>query len=265
MKKPNILMLHRVQIVNKQEINNWYFQRKMVVKIQNLYNLIDNYLNKGYKAGSIKQCLENNNYFHLSFDDGFKEHLKVAYLLKEKYNFDCNSISFSISIANSINHDFTGMDLVYSILANNRIEKLNHFFETGFDAENIPEIKKYIASLKPEQLKQLSNYFPELHKQLKDNSLDKYEIIELSKMFKIISHGISHRFLTNHKKESEKEILQSKMILQNITNQNIDTFCYPEGKNDNELQNYCKKVGYKYALSIRNEENNKFCIGRKIM
>ena len=265
MKKPNILMFHRVQTDNKQQINNWYFQRKMIIEIEKLYKLIDNYLSKGYKEGSITECIENNNYFHLSFDDGFKEHLKIAYLLKEKYHFDCNSVSFSINITNSINHDFTGMDLVYSILANNQIEKLNHFVETGFDIENIPEIKKYIANLAPEQLKLLSDYFPELHEQLKGIFLTKTEIIELSKMFKITSHGITHRFLTNHKHESKKEILQSKMILENITNQNIDTFCYPEGKSDNDLQNYCKKVGYKYALSIRHEENNKFCVGRKIM
>jgi len=265
MNSPNILMFHRVRITDKQKINNWYFKRKMIIKIENLYKLIDNYLSKGYKVGSITECIENNNYFHLSFDDGFKEHLKVAYLLKERYNFDCNSASFSINIANSINHNFTGMDLVYCILENNLIEKLNHFFETDFNNKNIPKIKKHIASLKPEQLKQLSDYFPELHKQLKNNFLDKSEIIELSKLFKISSHGITHRFLINHKKESAKEILQSKMILQNITNQNIDTFCYPEGKNDNELHNYCKKGGYKYALSIKHEENNNYCVGRKMM
>jgi len=258
-------MFHRVKITNEQKINNWYFQRKMVIEINNIYKLIDNYLSKGYKEGSISECIDNNNNFHLSFDDGFKEHLKVAYLLKERYNFDCNSVSFSINIANSINNDFAGMDLVYSILENNLIEKLNQFFETDFNTKNIPEIKKYIASLKPEQLKQLSNYFLELHEQLENTFLNKTEIIELSKIFKITSHGISHRFLTNHKKESKKEILQSKTILESIINQNIDTFCYPEGKNNNELQNYCKKAGYKYALSIRHEENNKFCIGRKIM
>lgn len=265
MEKPNILMFHRVLIDNKQKINNWYFQRKMIIEIENLYKLIDIYLSNGYKTGSIKKCLENNNYFHLSFDDGFREHLKVAYLLKEKYNFDNNSISFSISVGNSINRYFTGMDLVYCILANNQIEKINVFFKTSFNVENIPEIKKNIASLKPEELKQLSNSFPELHKQLNDIFLDKSDILELSQIFKITSHGITHRFLTNHKKESEKEILKSKIMLEDITNQNIETFCYPEGKNDIELQNYCKKAGYKYALSIRHEENNKFCIGRKVM
>ncbi len=265
MEKPNILMFHRVQIDNIQKIINWYFQRKMIVEIENLYKPIDNYLSNGYKTGSIKKCVKDNKYFHLSFDDGFKEHLKVAYLLKEKYNFDYNSVSFSINISNSINSNFTGMDLVYCILENNLIEKLNHFLETDFNTKNIPEIKKHIANLKPEQLKQLSDYFPDLHEQLKNNFLDKYEILELSKIFKITSHGITHRFLTNHKKESEKEILQSKMVLENITKQNIDTFCYPEGKNDIELHNYCKKAGYKYALSIKHEENNKFCIGRKVM
>lgn len=263
--KPKILMFHRVKTDNEHTINNWYFQRKMVIKIENLYKLIDNYLNKNLKAGSILECTENNNYFHLSFDDGFKEHLKVAFLLKERYNFDYNSISFSISVANSINHNFTGMDIIYSILKNNRIGKLNLFFKTDFVAENIPEIKQYIANLEPEHLKQLSNYFPELRKELKNIFLDKSEIIELSKIFKITSHGITHRFLTNYKNESELEILHSKEILENITKQDIDTFCYPEGKNDFDLQNYCKKAGYKYALSIRHEENNNFCIGREIM
>ena len=84
-------------------------------------------------------------------------------------------------------------------------------------------------------------------------------------MLQISSHGITHRFLIDHKIESKKEILQSKLILEKLINQNIDTFCYPEGKNDIELQNYCKNAGYKYALSIRHEASNKFCIGRKIM
>lgn len=265
MTSPKILMLHRVKTTNKQRINIWYFQRKMVVEIEYLFDLIDSYLDKGLKAGSVEECIKNNKYFHLSFDDGFKEHLKVAYLLKERYNLKCNSVSFSVNIANSIQHNFTGMDLTYCILENNKIDKLNYFFKTNFSSENIPEIKNHIASLKPEQLNQLSNYFIELHEQLKSNFLNKYEIIELSKMFKITSHGITHRFLTKYIKESEEEILKSKIKLEELTGQQIDTFCFPEGKNNKELQNYCKKAGYKYALSIRHEDNNKFCIGRKIM
>ena len=36
-----------------------------------------------------------------------------------------------------------------------------------------------------------------------------------------------------------------------------------EGKNNAQLQNECKTIGYKYALSIKNEINNDFSIGRK--
>ena len=262
---PNILMFHRVSLHNDQQINKFYFQRKMIIEIEYIYKLIDDYLKKGFKFGSIKQSLENKSYFHLSFDDGFREHLTVANLLKKRYKLDYNSVSFSINIANSMNNYYTGMDLIYSILANKQIVKLNHFFETNFELDNIPKIKKYIAILKPEQLKDFSNYFPELHKQLANIFLNKSEIIELSKIFKITSHGITHRYLTQHKKESKKEILQSKLILEDITNTKIDTFCYPEGRNDIELQEYCKDANYKYALSIRNEKNNNFCIGRKIM
>jgi hypothetical protein len=265
MDRPNIIMFHRVKFTNKQNINNWYFRRRMIIEIEKLYKLIDKYLSRGYKMGSIEQCLENNNYFHLSFDDGFKEHLEVAFLLKKRYNFNYSSISFSINIANSVNHDFTGMDLAYSILENKQIEKLNHFLKTNFKTKDIAEIKNKIASLTPKQLKRLSDYFSEFQRQLKNTFLSKSDIIELSKIAKITSHGITHRFLTYHKKESEKEILESKAILEHIINKKIDTFCYPEGKNDFEIQFFCKKAGYKYSLSIRHEENNKFCIGRKIM
>jgi len=264
MKNPNIVMYHRINTSKHQKINDWYFRRKMIVDINDLYNLIDSYKNKGYKAGNIKQCIENSNYFHLSFDDGFKEHLNLAYFLKEKHKLDHDSVSFSINISNSIKHDYTGMDLVYAILSNKLIDVLNSYLDTDFYPKDIPKIKKHIASLQPEKLVKLSNHFKPLHKQLEGEFLKESEIIELSKLFKVTSHGVTHRFLTNHKKTSEKEVLQSKIILESIINQEVDTFCFPEGKNDADLQSYCKKAGFKYALSIKHQNDNNFCIGRII-
>jgi hypothetical protein len=237
----------------------------MVITIKKLYQIIDNLLNNSYTPGSIKECLENNNCFHLSFDDGFKEHLNVAYLLKKRYNLNSSTLSFSINTSNSISHNFSGMDLIYNILENYKVKKLNNLLKKDFDLKNIPEIKKSILLLKPEQLKQLSEFFPELHNQLKKTFLNNSEIYELSKMFQISSHGVTHRDLTNHKEESEKEILESKAILEHIINKKIDTFCYPEGKNNKTIQKFCNDSGYKYALSIRHEHNNNFCIGRKIL
>jgi peptidoglycan/xylan/chitin deacetylase (PgdA/CDA1 family) len=260
----NIIALHRIQVDNHKGIIDLYNQRNMVKRIDWLNEFIENQFKNHKLPGSILECLQDDKYFHLSFDDGFKEHFQVAVLLKEKYNLPYNSVSFSISVSNSIKHTFTGMDIIYNILEDNRIGKLNQFLETNFSEKNISEIKTLIANLEPERLKDFSDYFSEYREQLKNTFLSKLEIVELSKLFQISSHGITHRYLINHKKESEKEISQSKVILEKLINKKIDTFCYPEGKNDADLQEFCKKAGYINALSIRHEENNKYCIGRKI-
>lgn len=134
-------MFHRVQIDDKQHINRLYFQRKMVCDIEFIYKQVNNYLQKGLYFGSIEQCLKNKSYFHLSFDDGFTEHLQVANLLKNKYSLDYNSISFSINVGNSIFKNYTGMDIVYQILSENKIQKLRNFSNIEFDINNIPKLK----------------------------------------------------------------------------------------------------------------------------
>ena len=90
------------------------------------------------------------------------------------------------------------------------------------------------------------------------------EVEELSEMFQISSHGKSHRFLTRYQNISRLEIRQSKEILEQKLNKTINIFCYPEGKNDKTIQHYVKVAGFKYALSIRHEPDNNFCIGRII-
>ena len=63
MKKPDILMFHRVRIGNTQQVNNWYFQRKMIVDIDRVFKIIDDYFVNGYLAGSIQQCIEKKRSF----------------------------------------------------------------------------------------------------------------------------------------------------------------------------------------------------------
>ena len=101
----------------------------MVIESEKVYAIIDQYLNDGYQFGSLKQCFLSNQFFHLSFDDGFKEHLKVAYLLKEKYHPPNNSISFAINVSNSFWGQYTGMDVIYSIIENGKLGELCDFLK----------------------------------------------------------------------------------------------------------------------------------------
>ena len=263
MMRPNILMYHRIEINNKNLINDLYYKRKMVVSIQKLFDTIDTYLQNGFKLGNIENCLKYENYFHLSFDDGFKEHLEVAKRIKHRYKADYDCITFSVNIGNSYFQTYTGMDLIYSIYANNQQSKLFEIINMR-QTTDFQTIKNHIFTLTKNNILELANQFSDLYLKLQNTFLTERDILELSKHFSIASHGITHRYLTSDIENSKIEIQQSKEILESKINRNIGTFCYPEGKNDKTIQGYVKAAGYKYALSIRHEPNNNFCIGRII-
>lgn len=260
--KPNILMLHRINLNNGFQFNQWYAKRKMIISIAQLFELIDSYLQNGFQFGSIEQTLNSKKFFHIVFDDGFKEHLKCAKLLKQKYQMQYEHLTFSVNIGNSYLHKFSGMDIIYLVLSGNA-EKLFNYLKISKDTE-IEELKQIYASLSPKQLDEISDIFEEFHDDLSKQYLNTIEVNKLSELFQIASHGISHRFLTKHKDISKLEIKHAKEILEQKLNNTIDIFCYPEGKNDKIVQDYVNAAGFKYALSIRHEPNNNFCIGRII-
>ena len=261
--KPNILMLHRINLNNGFRFNKWYYKRKMIIPLTDLYNIIDNLLKKGLKLGTITQALNSREYFHITFDDGFKEHLICAELLKKKYKIKYNHLTFSVNISNSFIGQFSGMDLIYEILESNP-QKLFDYLKIDPSVE-VKEIKQIYAKLKPYQFFEINCLYKELQEKLSQQFLNIKEVKVLSKIFQIASHGFYHRFLTEHKDCSEIEIKKSKTFLEQIINKDIEIFCYPEGKNDKDIQDFLKKAKFKMALSIKHEENNNFCIGRKII
>jgi len=269
MTPPNILMFHRVEVERNIQINKLYFKRGMVHHINTVSHIIDRYINDGYQFGSIGECCMDNRFFHLSFDDGFKEHFIVARILKDKYNLLSAHITFSINIGNSFSQDYTGMDVIYEIILNKKVEKLEKFLNQKLRKSNqqadITQIKSIIACLPPDELKRLSDDFRELKERLIHTFLNEREVRELSTLFNIASHGITHRFLTCCQEESRKEIFMSKKLLEEKTEKKIEIFCYPEGKNDAVIQKCCENAGYKLAFSIRHENRNDYCIGRKIV
>jgi len=265
MKQPNILMYHRIELENTNSINDFYYKRNMVVSFSNLCKTIDYYLLSGYLFGNVENCLQNEKYFHLSFDDGFKEHLKVAELLKQKYQIEKQNVTFSINIGNSYFQNYTGMDLIYSIFETKQQSKLFEIIKFNqTQSYDFQIIKNLIFNFCKNELLELSNQFSDLHAKLKNTFLNAQEILELSKLFSIASHGITHRFLTSDLQNSEQEIINSKVYLETELNQIVDTFCYPEGKNNSTLHKFCQNAGYKYALSIKHEPENYYCIGRII-
>jgi peptidoglycan/xylan/chitin deacetylase (PgdA/CDA1 family) len=78
--------------------------------------------------------------------------------------------------------------------------------------------------------------------------LNKNEIHEMQDLVNFQSHTISHPDLRKiSAQEAEKEIVQSKAKLEEITGTKINVFCYPSGFFNTTALNLVSK-NYKYAV-----------------
>ena len=264
--KKNILMVHRIHHSKNQNINPLYLYRNMLITYVKLESIIENYIKNGYNFGSLKECLEEpNKYFCITFDDGFAEHIDIAKKIIDKYNAKKESLIFSINVGNSIYNKYTGMDIIYELIENGKIDKVFDFFDvekSGNIYDDIKIIKKRYIKESPNILLDFYNYFSK-ECSIDNLFLNERQLKELSKIATIASHSIYHRDMTNFVELSKEEMLNSKNELEKLIDEEVYIFNYVEGKNNAQLQNECKAIGYKYALSIKNEINNDFSIGRK--
>lgn len=81
-------------------------------------------------------------------------------------------------------------------------------------------------------------------------SLNQEQRQSIAEDFRIGSHTLTHPLLTRIKPSQAKvEIEHSRMALQDEFSQSIDSFCYPRGYSNPELQMMVKDAGYKDARS----------------
>lgn len=260
-KKSNVFMFHRVAIEKTNPISI-YYARKMCVSIYQIEDFIYNRLKRGKKFGSLEKCIEfPDTYFMLTFDDGYKEHLQVARYLKSKFNAPKEAMLFSISTDFLLGKTY-GMDILYMLAENGELQKAFDYFKIPYNEsagtlQNLKVLKSQYISTPKGKLEDFKN---NMGIDLTDLFLNEDDIRELSKIGTICSHGMSHRNLTCNVEKSSEEIISSQKILHNLSGQNIDVFCYPEGKHNSELISIVKKH-YKYALAI-NGSNDNFSLSR---
>ena len=87
------------------------------------------------------------------------------------------------------------------------------------------------------------------------------------KLVSIGSHGVSHQNLTLMNEEmAERELVESKRILEKILGYPIIYFAFPYGRYNQNVINYSKKAGYKRIFSIWPEMammgSDEYLIGR---
>lgn len=256
----NIWMFHRIRIPT-YKISTIYKDRGMLHTIDELFCLIDDALENGMEIGSLTKAMSNKKIIHLTFDDGYKEHLFVAKELKKRYNLSKDCITFAINIRNSFYKDKLCMDVVYQFIEKNLLSKLIQILNINSNDIKLSEIKnilfsstKYIKAIN--KFVDMDNYF-----------LNKEEIISLSKMFSIASHCVNHCYLTSlNDDEIYKELNKSKDFLEVLIGKKITIICFPDGKHTTKINKIAKQVGYDFGLSINQnlQELQDFGIKRKI-
>jgi len=77
------------------------------------------------------------------------------------------------------------------------------------------------------------------------------EIRELSNDFEIGAHTVTHpRLPTISREQARKEIVDSKVILEEVTGKKVSTFCYPGGAYTRVHVQLVKDAGYRYARTV---------------
>ena len=109
--------------------------------------------------------------------------------------------------------------------------------------ENIDFLKKQNI---PVHLFVISSYLE------RENYINKKQLLELSKLdvIKISSHTHTHKILNQiNENEIERELKESKEVLENLLSTPVYSVCYPEGKFNKKTIHIAKSVGYQKQYS----------------
>ena len=267
------IMYHYIR--NKSKL----FPNYNILEKKDYTNQIKQFSQKGL-INSYEELFISSDKFLPTFDDGFKDHIFAAEVLK-KYN----SIGiFFIPTSPLKNNSMLDVHKTHLILgkvksseALNELKKylqknkITKFYNKSEKLKYKSAYKNHLDEANKKQFKKIMNYYGslkfknkildyllkkfEINVKPKDYYMNKKEIKYLQSLGMIIgSHTESHTLLTRLSyREQLKELKNSKIFLEKIINKNIDTFCYPYGGktsyNDNTLK-ILKKLKYKLAYSV---------------
>ena len=267
------IMYHYVR--NKNKLYPYY----NILEKKNYINQIKKFSKKGLIT-SYEELFIKSDKFLPTFDDGFKEHIYAAEVLK-KYNaigiFFIPTSPLKNNTILDVHKTHLILGKVKSLEALNELEKyllknkINNYYNQKEKLNFKKVYKNQTDDNYKKKFKKIMNYYGNLklkHKILdsllkkfeinikpKDYYLNKKEIKYLDSLGMIIgSHSESHTLLSRLSYEKQfKEIKNSKIFLEKIINKDVKTFCYPYGGkisyNYNTLK-ILKKLKFKLAYSI---------------
>ncbi len=283
----SIIMYHYIRKYNPKIKNLNFLHQKDFIKQLKFF---DKNFNPIGLSNDLLDFDHNDKKVLLTFDDGLKEHLLVAKILKKK---NIKGIFF-ISSKPLIDKDFLTVHKIHLILGKYDKAKIKELFErfnlTHFlrkknfgvfkGQKNLLKKIKYsekkseiyfkvclniISQKKPKIIDNLFDYCfsKKIQKRIfKNFYLNKSDIKRLAKMgMEIGSHGHSHKVLSLlKKKEQLKDIKKSIMFLENLIGKPINFFCYPYGGKkmyNNDTINILKTLKIKKGISVDSRKLSK--------
>lgn len=219
----------------------------------------------------------------LTFDDGLKDHLLAARLLRDvgisKACFYIPTLPYAEKVvlavhkAQFIRARYGGKSLMLLEDASRSLglELIDH---KNYEREKMSFDHRYSCQVDDQntkEFKRLINYYGD--REIRDVILDKIisdtglsvsfadiylsedEILEISSMgFEIGSHGCSHvPFSRLSADEQNHELLASKMYLERLTAKNVKSFCYPYGGKssyNSTTIDALRRLGFESAISV---------------
>jgi len=234
-------------------------------------------------VNSYEELFTDNNKYLLTFDDGFKDHIQAAEILKKSSGIGIffiptsplqNNIILDVHKAHLILGKINALDVMQELKSYlnknnltkyyNESEKIKYKtaysqFDDLFYRKQFKKIINYYGNfyLKEKILNYLMKKF-EINIKAKDYYLNKKEIKYISSLGMVIgSHSENHILLSRLSYLKQyKEIKNSKIFLENLINKNIEVFCYPYGGKTSYNLNtikILKKLKFKLAYSVKNK------------
>ena len=232
-----------------------------------------------------KEIFKKNNKILLTFDDGFKDHLYAAKILKKMNRvgifFPTTSVLIKKKFLNvhkshlilgKIKSQIALKELIIFLKNNNlkyKNKKLRNKFKSIYknykDSQSKNKFKtivNYSGNLKTQTLAldYLMKKF-NINEKTKNYYLSKNDIKNMSNMNMIIgSHTHTHCLLSKlNYKEQDTEIKKSKLILEKTIKKKINFFCYPHGGKDSYNRNtikILKKYKFKKSFTVIHGNSN---------
>ena len=283
-----ILMYHRVIAQNDPAMK--YIQPGMYVTDRTFEKQIA-FLSKKYNLISLKKLAEHlineqtlpSRSVAVTFDDGWLDNYKYAFPILRKRNAPA-TIFLTTDYIDSDNA-FWFAD-IFKILTGANIEsdKLNYIFinvlgdekyrsifsnaDTGEQKKELGDAGEVIEVMKQLDHETILKINAEIRKEVGSDSgniaagwetLSWKEILEMKNGgIDFGSHGCSHRIMSGlSESENERELTESKRIIEKKLGSGIDLFSYPNGDYDDRVLNLVKNCGFCCAVSTGSGKGRK--------